>query len=115
MPHWLGWLAVPLLSIYLAVYPAVGALAGWWIGKKAAHGDVRLFATILAGDVGAQRISARDSVHRLCLESAGRDLARHGRRPAGDGHRHLWAGAGRDAGGGCALVGVASGMAAGGA
>jgi apolipoprotein N-acyltransferase len=48
MPHWLGWLAVPLLSIYLAVYPAAGALAGWWIGKKAAHGDVRLFATILA-------------------------------------------------------------------
>jgi len=48
MPHWLGWLAVPLLSVYLAVYPAVGALAGWWIGKKAARGDVRLFATILA-------------------------------------------------------------------
>ena len=48
MPHWLGWLAVPLLSVYLAVYPAIGALAGWWIGKKAAHGDVRLFATILA-------------------------------------------------------------------
>lgn len=48
MPHWLGWLAVPLLSIYLAVYPALAALAGWWIGKKAAHGDVRLFVTILA-------------------------------------------------------------------
>ncbi|HEY1125920.1 MAG TPA: apolipoprotein N-acyltransferase [Sphingobium sp.] len=48
MPHWLGWLAVPLLSVYLAVYPAIGALTGWWIGKKAAHGDVRLFATILA-------------------------------------------------------------------
>jgi apolipoprotein N-acyltransferase len=48
MPHWLGWLAVPLLSIYLAVFPALAALAGWWIGKKAAHGDLRLFATILA-------------------------------------------------------------------
>jgi apolipoprotein N-acyltransferase len=48
MPHWLGWLAVPLLSIYLSVYPALAALAGWWIGKKAARGDVRLFATILA-------------------------------------------------------------------
>ncbi len=42
------FLAVPLLSICLAVYPAAGALAGWWIGKKAAHGDVRLFVTILA-------------------------------------------------------------------
>lgn len=48
MPHWLGWLAVPLLSIYLALYPAVAALAGWWIGKVAAKGDVRLFATIMA-------------------------------------------------------------------
>jgi len=48
MPHWLGWIAVPLLSIYLAVYPTLGALAGWWIGKTAARGDVRLFVTILA-------------------------------------------------------------------
>ena len=48
MPHWLGWLAVPILSVYLAVYPALAGLAGWWIGKKAARADVRLFATILA-------------------------------------------------------------------
>ncbi|MBO9580716.1 MAG: apolipoprotein N-acyltransferase [Sphingobium sp.] len=48
MPHWLGWIAVPLLSVYLAVYPALAALAGWWIGKKAARGDARLFVTILA-------------------------------------------------------------------
>ena len=26
MPHILGWLAVPLLSVYLAVYPAIGAM-----------------------------------------------------------------------------------------
>ncbi len=26
MPAWLGWLAVPLLSLYLAVYPALAAL-----------------------------------------------------------------------------------------
>jgi len=48
MPHWLGWLAVPLLSVYLAVYPALGMAVGWWIGKRAARGDIRLFATILA-------------------------------------------------------------------
>lgn len=29
MPAWLGWVAVVLLSLYLAVYPALAALAGW--------------------------------------------------------------------------------------
>lgn len=33
MPHWLGWLAVPLLSVYLAVYPAMAAVIGWRIGQ----------------------------------------------------------------------------------
>ena len=35
MPHWLGWLAVPLLSLYLAVYPGLAALGGWALGRKA--------------------------------------------------------------------------------
>lgn len=29
MPEWLGWIAVVLLSVYLAVYPAMAALAAW--------------------------------------------------------------------------------------
>ena len=29
MPAFLGWLAVPLLCVYLAVYPALAALAAW--------------------------------------------------------------------------------------
>lgn len=29
MPAWLGWVAVVLLSFYLAAYPALAALAGW--------------------------------------------------------------------------------------
>ncbi|MEH6790425.1 apolipoprotein N-acyltransferase [Parasphingorhabdus sp.] len=33
MPEWLGFVAVVLLSLYLAVYPALAALGGWWIGK----------------------------------------------------------------------------------
>ena len=33
MPAWLGWIAVVLLSIYLAVYPALAALGAWWIGR----------------------------------------------------------------------------------
>ncbi|WP_442955146.1 apolipoprotein N-acyltransferase [Parasphingorhabdus sp.] len=33
MPEWLGYVAVVLLSLYLAVFPALAALGGWWIGK----------------------------------------------------------------------------------
>jgi apolipoprotein N-acyltransferase len=33
MPHWLGYLAVALLAIYLAVYPALAAGLGWRFGK----------------------------------------------------------------------------------
>ncbi len=40
MPHWLGWPAVVMLSIYLAIYPAVGAVIGWQLGR----GRPQLFA-----------------------------------------------------------------------
>jgi len=30
MPQWLGWIAVVLLALYLAVYPALAALAAWF-------------------------------------------------------------------------------------
>ncbi|WP_164115656.1 apolipoprotein N-acyltransferase [Sphingorhabdus sp. Alg239-R122] len=33
MPVWLGYIAVVLLSLYLALYPALAALAAWWIAK----------------------------------------------------------------------------------
>jgi apolipoprotein N-acyltransferase len=33
MPTWLGYLSVFLLSLYLAVYPALGSLGAWWAGK----------------------------------------------------------------------------------
>src|SRR5213075_3511198 len=35
MPAWLGWVAIVLLSLYLAIYPAVAAGLGWrWRGKS---------------------------------------------------------------------------------
>lgn len=44
MPAWLGWLAVFLLSLYLAVYPALATLAAWhW------RGDRRAYALAFAG------------------------------------------------------------------
>ena len=33
MPPWLGWVAVVLLSLYLAVYPALATGLAWRIGK----------------------------------------------------------------------------------
>jgi apolipoprotein N-acyltransferase len=34
MPAWLGWIAVVLLSFYLAVYPAMAAGLGWCFGQR---------------------------------------------------------------------------------
>jgi apolipoprotein N-acyltransferase len=34
MPAWLGWIAVVLLSLYLAVYPALAAGLAWRFGKE---------------------------------------------------------------------------------
>lgn len=34
MPAWLGWIAVVLLSLYLAVYPLLAALGAWLLGRR---------------------------------------------------------------------------------
>jgi apolipoprotein N-acyltransferase len=33
MPAWLGWIAVALLALYLAVYPALACWGAWWVAK----------------------------------------------------------------------------------
>ncbi len=33
MPAWLGWIAVVLLALYLAVYPALACWGAWWVAK----------------------------------------------------------------------------------
>ena len=38
MPVWLGWLAVPLLALYLAIYPALAAALVRWLGRGEASG-----------------------------------------------------------------------------
>jgi len=42
MPAWLGWIAVVLLSLYLAIYPALAAGLAWRFGKQ------NRFALVLA-------------------------------------------------------------------
>ncbi|MGL5838224.1 MAG: apolipoprotein N-acyltransferase [Sphingorhabdus sp.] len=39
MPAWLGWLAVPMLALYLAVYPGLATWSAWRIGKRVAAKD----------------------------------------------------------------------------
>ena len=48
MPAWLGWVAVVLLSLYLAVFPALATGAAWWMagGKRARMAPL---AIMLAG------------------------------------------------------------------
>lgn len=38
MPAWLGWIAVVLLSFYLAVFPALATLGAWALGRRGAQG-----------------------------------------------------------------------------
>jgi apolipoprotein N-acyltransferase len=45
MPAWLGWVAVVLLSLYLAVYPAIAAGTAWWFGRD----DRVVMVTVLGG------------------------------------------------------------------
>jgi apolipoprotein N-acyltransferase len=42
MPAWLGWIAVVLLSAYLALYPALATLAAWWGTKRLNGGAATL-------------------------------------------------------------------------
>jgi len=45
MPAWLGWIAVVLLSLYLAVYPAIATGVAWWFGRD----DRVVMVTVLGG------------------------------------------------------------------
>jgi apolipoprotein N-acyltransferase len=69
MPGWLGGIAVVLLSLYLAVFPALAAGASWFVRRAAGAGAG------LCGGVDRQRMVAFMAVHRLCVESAGRGAA----------------------------------------
>lgn len=57
MPAWLGWLAVLLLALYLAVYPALAALGGWLIAGPANTKARLLTLPALLGFAGAWTIS----------------------------------------------------------
>ncbi len=69
MPALLGWLAVPLLAVYLAVYPALAALAARLLVRKDLRGGPGwAFALVFAGALDRHRMAARLGLHRLCVE-----------------------------------------------
>lgn len=39
MPAWLGWLAVILLALYLALYPALATMGARWLARRLMHPD----------------------------------------------------------------------------
>lgn len=50
MPEWLGWIAVVLLALYLAVYPALACWGAWWFSKRVGSASVSLpFIVAFAG------------------------------------------------------------------
>jgi len=42
MPAWLGWVAVVLLSLYLALFPALAAASAWWATRRTGGGAATL-------------------------------------------------------------------------
>lgn len=44
MPAWLGWIAVTLLALYLAIYPALAAGLAWRWGRRGETGYALIFA-----------------------------------------------------------------------
>ncbi len=48
MPAWLGWIAVVLLSLYLAIYPAIAAGLAWRFGR-----DDRVVLVVVLGGAWA--------------------------------------------------------------
>jgi len=52
MPAWLGWIAVVLLSLYLAIYPAFATGSAWLIGRRKRAALVpALAATWIVGEL----------------------------------------------------------------
>jgi apolipoprotein N-acyltransferase len=52
MPEWLGWIAVLLIALYLAVYPALACWGAWWLARRVdrtAEGSVLPLILAFAG------------------------------------------------------------------
>lgn len=48
MPKWLGWIAVVVLALYLAVYPLLAALGAWLVARRKDPADPRRMPIVYA-------------------------------------------------------------------
>jgi apolipoprotein N-acyltransferase len=53
MPVWLGWIAVVVLSLYIAVYPGLAALGAWTLGDKVRSGSGKSTVPFVAAFAGS--------------------------------------------------------------
>ena len=58
MPHWFGYGAVLLLSLYLAVYPAVAAGLAWWAAVRTSSGKLPFILCFTAGWIVTEYLRA---------------------------------------------------------
>lgn len=57
MPAWLGWLAVPLLALYLAVYPGLAAWGAWHLSRFASPACERAASPFILAFAGCWIVS----------------------------------------------------------
>ena len=58
MPHWFGYGAVLLLSLYLAVYPGLATLAAWWLNRRIGGKPLSLLLFFAATWIAAEYLRA---------------------------------------------------------
>ncbi|HUD95384.1 apolipoprotein N-acyltransferase [Sphingobium sp.] len=58
MPHWFGYGAVLLLSLYLAVYPGFATLAAWWLDRRIGGKPLSLPLFLAATWIAAEYLRA---------------------------------------------------------
>ena len=59
MPHWFGYGAVIVLSLYLAIYPGLATLGAWWLrGRLKADGALRFILLLAACWIGTEYLRA---------------------------------------------------------
>ncbi|SCW69268.1 apolipoprotein N-acyltransferase [Sphingobium faniae] len=58
MPHWFGYGAVFLLSLYLAIYPGLATFSAWWLARRFAPGKLPFLLFLAACWIASEYLRA---------------------------------------------------------